>query len=143
MDIERRKKLKELRNKAEVGKGKEYKWFYARFSFALIRDKHLAKIGANAFAVYLVIFTFKNRQNISHPSLKTIGNLSGIKSPNTIRGCIVSLEKSKWLKATKGKKGNDGKYQNTEYELLQLDLIRSSETKEGFIERPISDFDND
>lgn len=140
MEINKEAKLKKLREKVEQNKGKEYRLLYARISFALVKDGHLSRIGSNAFAVYLVIFSHKDRDSVAYPSLNTIKRFSGL-SINTVRKSIKELEKRGWIKRKELARKKDGTFENTRYEALQTDLIRGSESK-GFADKPISNYDN-
>ena len=108
----------EIENKAD------YHSYYLRVSFALVRDGYLRTIGVRAFAVFMIIRTYTNLNNVAFPSIRRIASLSGL----SVRGVqleIRKLEQDGWIEITRNR-DSQGKYLRNIYRILEQDLVRGS-----------------
>ena len=129
-------RLEEIKKRGEKNKEFQYRFYWLRVSFALVKDEHIKQMGgANALAVFMTIRTFANKDDIAYPSLKTIANKSCL-SVTTVQKAIKQLIKNGWLSKLKQSRNEEGKLECTRYQILEKDLVRGSNDV-GFIERPV------
>lgn len=134
------KSLEDIRQRAEKNKGKEYRHLWVRVSFAVVKDKHIKKIGARAFGVFMVIRAYMDKDGIAYPSLETVAYQSGC-SVGTIRKEISRLEQNGWISKDGHVRYKDGRFGNAKYRILERELIRGSGQR-GFMDVPVTNCDD-
>jgi len=111
----------------------DYHSLYLRMGYTLIRDDYLRTIGARAFAVFIVIRTYANLDNIAFPSIETISKQSGL-CVRSVQNELKKLTTYGWISISKSR-GRNGKYSMNNYKILETDLIRGS-NEDSFIDKP-------
>lgn len=129
------KRLEELKAKGEAQKGVEYRYLWVRVSYAVVKDGHIRKIGAQAYGVFTVVRAFMNQNGIAYPSLGTIAHLSGI-SVTTTQKEIKALIDNGWFQKDGRVRIEGGRFGNTIYRIKQTNLIRGSK-QQGSIDNPV------
>ena len=86
----------------------KYKSLYLRVNFALFRDEHIRRLGANTIAIFMIIRTYANYDGIAYPSLATLSRKSGC-GTRTVQGAIQKLVDYGWTEKEK-RRSNEGKF---------------------------------
>lgn len=133
-------RIRGIKKQSEKLKGKEYRYLWVSVNFAVVKDLHIQKIGLKAFGIFFVIRVFMNKEGIAYPSLGWIAHCSDC-SMGTVRKEIEKLIECGWLKKEGRVKREDGKFGNTQYRILEKDLIRGT-GQEGFMSKPLSNLGN-
>jgi len=118
-------KIKELKDRAEANKGLEFINFWVKVSHVAPRGGYIKQIGARAFGVFIVIRSYMSKDYIAFPSLSTIAYLSGC-SITTTQKEIATLIKYGWIKKIGRAKNPQGRFGNTEYLIVQTDVVRGT-----------------
>ncbi|MCL4366708.1 helix-turn-helix domain-containing protein [Patescibacteria group bacterium] len=137
--MDRNKLIERYRQRSEANKGIENHFLWTRVNFSTARDGHIRKLGANAFAVFMVIRTYMDKEKIAYPSLARIAYQSNL-SVRTVEKALNKLVDEGWIKKV-GRMIDKGKFGNTRYLILQHDLIRGTDDP-SFMSKPIANIAN-
>lgn len=121
----------------DMEKRYKYRFLWLRMSYPVVRDGYIRNLGVRAFAIFVIIRTYANKENMAFPSLLRIASLSGC-NVRTVQKEIAKLEQAGWIRKQKMRDFN-GKYRKNQYEILENDLIRGT-GQSSFTDDPVEKF---
>lgn len=121
----------------DMDKKDKYRSLWLRMSYSVVRDGYIEKMGVRAFAIFMIIRTYANKENIAFPSMLRIAHLSGC-NIRTVQKEIAKLEQFGWLEKQKMRDFN-GRDRKNKYEILENNLIRGT-GQSSFTDYPVEKF---